>query len=109
MFLKMIPIIYFLFHNSFFSDLDVHNWAVIGGIDNSNQIGAVIRIVSHPLAAKVRGLYHKDITLVQMATSFQFDEFVQPICVGEVEPRVGDLCLIAGWSDSTSDGLFTFC
>ena len=108
MFLKMIPIIYFLFHNSFFSDLDVHNWAVIGGIDNSNQIGAVIRIVSHPLAAKVRGFYHKDITLVQMATSFQFDEFVQPICVGEVEPRVGDLCLIAGWSDTPSEGLFTF-
>jgi len=87
------------------SDLDVHNWAVIGGIDNSNQIGAVIRIVSHPLAAKVRGFYHKDITLVQMATSFQFDEFVQPICVGEVEPRVGDLCLIAGWSDTPSEGV----
>ena len=96
------------FFSFFFSDSDPLNWAVVGGpagVTNSDrtQIKVVNRIVSHPMAGKIRGFYHNDLALVQLTTSFEFDSFIQPICVSDSEPQVGDLCVVAGWTENPSE------
>ena len=98
--------IYFFFF-FLFSDSDPLNWAVVGGpagVTNSDrtQIKVVNRIVSHPMAGKIRGFYHNDLALVQLTTSFEFDSFIQPICVSDSQPQIGDLCVVAGWTENPS-------
>ena len=75
------------------------------GVTNSDrtQIKVVNRIVSHPMAGKIRGFYHNDLALVQLTTSFEFDSYIQPICVSESEPQIGDLCVVAGWTENPSE------
>ena len=87
------------------------DWAVVGGPSGENesyetQIKAVNRIVKHPFSSKMRGLYRNDLALIELTHSFQFDEFVQPICLGEAEPQNGDMCVIAGWNERQNDGEF---
>lgn len=89
------------------SDSDPLNWAVVGGpagVTNTDrtQIKVVNRIVSHPMAGKNRGFYHSDLALVQLTTSFEFDSFIQPICVSDSQPQIGDLCVVAGWTENPS-------
>ena len=55
------------------------------------------------MAGKIRGFYHNDLALVQLTTSFEFDSFIQPICVSDSEPQVGDLCVVAGWTENPSE------
>ena len=75
------------------------------GVTNTDrtQIKVVNRIVSHPMAGKIRGFYHNDLALVQLTTSFEFDSFIQPICVSDSEPQIGDLCVVAGWTENPSE------
>ena len=44
------------------------------------------------------------LALIQVATSFEFDAYVQPICIGNEEPQVGELCVLAGWADGQTQG-----
>ena len=78
------------------------------------QIKAVSQIVRHPYSSKIRGFHHNDVTLVELTESFIFDDFVQPICIGDSEPAQGDFCIIAGWSEGQTEGtsshlLWKFC
>ena len=63
---------------------------------NGNQIVAINRIVSHPFATKVRGFHQNDIALIELTHNLEFDELVQPICLGDKVPEQGDMCIIAG-------------
>merc|ERR550519_2738787 len=68
-------------------------WAVVA---NGDQVVAINRIVSHPFATKVRGFHQNDIALIELTHNLEFDELVQPICLGEKVPEQGDMCIIAG-------------
>ena len=61
-----------------------------GKESNSNQI------VSHPFASKVCGFHQNDIALIELTHNLEFDELVQPICLGDKAPEQGDMCIIAG-------------
>ena len=92
-----------------FRDLNSLDWAVVGGPSGENetyetQIKAVNRIVKHPFSSKMRGLFRNDLALIELTHSFEFDEFVQPICLGEAEPQNGDMCVIAGWNERQNEG-----
>jgi hypothetical protein len=83
------------------------NWAAFGGTvggtaagDERTQIKTVKRIISHPLVAKTRGFAHNDVALIELTDNFEFNQFVQPICLGQEEPTQGDMCITAGWSDA---------
>ena len=78
--------------------MDALNWAVVanGKGSNGNQIVAINRIVSHPFATKVRGFHQNDIALIELTHNLEFDELVQPICLGDKVPEQGDMCIIAG-------------
>ena len=93
----MIILICFI-HFFSYSDLDALNWAVVanGKGSNGNQIVAINRIVSHPFATKVRGFHQNDIALIELTHNLEFDELVQPICLGDKVPEQGDMCIIAG-------------
>lgn len=43
--------------------------------------------------------------LIELTESFTFDDFVQPICIGDAEPAQGDFCIIAGWSEGQTEGI----
>jgi len=85
-------------HSCVSRDLDALNWAVVanGKGSNGNQIVAINRIVSHPFATKVRGFHQNDIALIELTHNLEFDELVQPICLGDKVPEQGDMCIIAG-------------
>jgi len=92
------------------TDLNSLDWAVVGGPSGENetyetQIKAVNRIVKHPFSSKMRGLFRNDLALIELTHSFEFDEFVQPICLGEAEPQNGDMCVIAGWNERQNEGV----
>ena len=78
----------------FFSGMAPLEWAVVA---NGDQVVAINRIVSHPFATKVRGFHQNDIALIELTHSLEFDELVQPICLGDQKPQQGDMCIIAGW------------
>ena len=94
---------------SAFSDLNSLNWAVVGGPSGENetyetQIKAVNRIVKHPFSSKMRGLFRNDLALIELTHSFEFDQYVQPICLADAEPQNGDMCVIAGWNERPNEG-----
>ena len=82
---------------------------MVGGPSGENetyetQIKAVNRIVKHPFSSKMRGLFRNDLALIELTHSFEFDQYVQPICLGEAEPQNGDMCVIAGWNERPNEG-----
>ena len=74
---------------------------------NGNQVLAINRIVSHPFANKVRGFHQNDIALIELTHSLEFDELVQPICLGDQKPQQGDMCIIAGWIQKEDGKTYT--
>ena len=75
---------------------------------NGNQVLAINRIVSHPFANKVRGFHQNDIALIELTHNLEFDELVQPICLGDKVPEKTDMCIIAGWIKKAGEGNIFF-
>ena len=88
----------------FFSGMAPLEWAVVA---NGDQVVAINRIVSHPFATKVRGFHQNDIALIELTHSLEFDELVQPICLGDQKPQQGDMCIIAGWIQKEDGKTYT--
>lgn len=96
---------------SIYSGFEPSDWAAIAGAKSLNdpdrQVQAVNRIVSHPFATKVRGFHQNDIALIELYQNLDFDELVQPICLGDKLPEQGDMCIIAGWINTApTQGIF---
>ena len=69
------------------------------------------QIVSHTFASNVCGFHQNDIALIELTHNLEFDELVQPICLGDKVPEKTDMCIIAGWIKKAGEGkiFFQYC
>ena len=68
------------------------------------QIKMVDRITVHPKAKMERGFFSNDVALIELLDPFNFNTLVNAVCIAETEPKLGQLCVTAGWSGVKKEG-----
>ncbi|KAJ0061870.1 hypothetical protein NL108_013393, partial [Boleophthalmus pectinirostris] len=96
-------------HCVYGKNMHVERWQAVLGLSAQSQPSSpevqsrpIKRIIIHPLYD--RRIKRADITLMQLQEPVSFSDYVQPVCLAELDPPPGTLCSIAGWGRLSSGG-----